>query len=59
MTGRLASVPGAYESFYREMAAAIRGEGPVPVPAEEARDTVRVIECALLSSRDGRAVAVR
>ncbi|HEV7450228.1 MAG TPA: oxidoreductase [Pseudonocardiaceae bacterium] len=59
LTGRLAGVPGAYESFYREMAAAIRGEGPVPVPAEEARDTIRVIECALLSSRDGRAVAIR
>jgi scyllo-inositol 2-dehydrogenase (NADP+) len=58
-TGRLASAPGAYESFYREMAAAIRGEGPVPVPAEEARDTIRVIECALLSSWEGRAVAVR
>lgn len=56
---RLESVPGAYESFYRGMAAAVRGEGPVPVPAEEARDTVRVIECALLGSRDGRVVAVR
>ncbi|MHA6794300.1 oxidoreductase [Pseudonocardia bannensis] len=59
LAGRLAGVPGAYESFYREMAAAIRGEGPVPVPAEEARDTIKVIECALLSSKDGRAVAVR
>jgi scyllo-inositol 2-dehydrogenase (NADP+) len=56
LTGRLASIPGAYETFYRQLAAAIRGEGPVPVPAEEARDTVRVIESALLSSRDGRAV---
>ncbi len=58
-TGRLASVPGAYESFYRDMAAAIRGEGPVPVPATQARDTIRVIECALGSSRDGRAVAIQ
>ena len=58
-TRRLDRVPGAYESFYREMAAAIRGEGPVPVPAGQARDTIRVIECALLSSRDGRVVAVR
>jgi len=58
-SSRFASVPGAYETFYREMAAAIRGEGPVPVPAAQARDTIRMIECALLSSREGRAVAVR
>ena len=32
-TGRLASVPGSYEAFYRAMAAAVRGDGPVPVPA--------------------------
>lgn len=57
-TDRLAGVPGAYESFYREMAAAIRGEAPVPVPATQARDTIRMIECALVSSRDGRAVVV-
>ncbi len=58
-TDRLASVPGAYESFYRDMAAAIRAEGPVPVPAAQARATIRVIECALKSSRDGQTVAVR
>ncbi len=57
--GRLASVRGAYESFYRQMAAAIGGEGPVPVPAEEARDTIRVIECALLSSADARVMPLR
>jgi hypothetical protein len=39
------------------MAAAIRGEGPVPVSADEARDTVRVIECALQSHRNGQIVA--
>ena len=44
-------------AFYREMAAAVRDEGPVPVPAEQARDVVRVIECAMGSSRDGRVVA--
>jgi scyllo-inositol 2-dehydrogenase (NADP+) len=59
LTGRLAGVPGAYETFYRRMAAAVRGEDSVPVAAEEARDTVRVIECALLSSGEGRAVTLR
>jgi predicted dehydrogenase len=58
-TGRLASLPGSYETFYRMMAAAVRGEGPVPVPAEQARDVVRLIECAVVSSRDGRVVPYR
>ena len=31
-TGRLVSVPGSYETFYRTMAATVRGDGPVPVP---------------------------
>jgi scyllo-inositol 2-dehydrogenase (NADP+) len=57
-TGLLASVPGDYAAFYREMAAAVRGEGPVPVPAGQARDVIRVIECATESSRDGRVVAI-
>ncbi len=55
-TGRLASVPGSYQVFYREMAAAVRGEGAVPVPPQQARDVIRVIESATASSRDGRVV---
>jgi scyllo-inositol 2-dehydrogenase (NADP+) len=55
-TARLASLPGDYGAFYREMAAAVRGEGPVPVPPEQARDVIRVIECAVRSSREGRVV---
>ena len=58
-TGRLASVPGSYENFYRMMAAAVRGRGPVPVPAEQARDVVRVLEHAVSSSRDGHVVPYR
>jgi scyllo-inositol 2-dehydrogenase (NADP+) len=55
-TARIASVPGSYEVFYRAMAAAVRDDGPVPVPAEQARDVIRVIECATTSSREGRVV---
>jgi len=58
-TARLTSVPGAYESFYRGVVDAVRGTGPVPVPAEQARATVRVIECAEHSRRDGRTVPFR
>ena len=55
-TGRLESVPGSYEVFYRAMAAAVRDGGPVPVPPEQARDVIRVIECATASSRERRVV---
>jgi scyllo-inositol 2-dehydrogenase (NADP+) len=56
LRGRLASVAGAYGTFYAQMAAAIAGEGPVPVTPAEARDTVLVIELALESAREGRMV---
>ena len=58
LTGRLASVPGAYGAFYAQMAAAVAGEGPVPVPPAQARDTILVIELALASAREGRVVRV-
>ena len=58
LQGRLATVPGAYQEFYAAMAAAVAGEGPVPVAAEEARDTTAVIEAALRSGREGRVVRV-
>jgi scyllo-inositol 2-dehydrogenase (NADP+) len=58
LRGRLAGVPGDHGAFYAAMAAAVAGEGPVPVTAAEARDTVMVIEHALASSREGRVVRV-
>jgi predicted dehydrogenase len=56
VAGRVAGVPGDYGAFYAAMAAAVAGEGPVPVAPGEARDAVAVIEHALASSRDGRVV---
>jgi scyllo-inositol 2-dehydrogenase (NADP+) len=58
LRGRLASVPGDYGAFYAGMAAAIGGDGLVPVPAAEARDVIMVIELALASAREGRVVRV-
>jgi scyllo-inositol 2-dehydrogenase (NADP+) len=52
----IASVTGAYESFYRAMADAVRGRGPVPVTAQEGRATVWIIERCLESSASGRTV---
>jgi scyllo-inositol 2-dehydrogenase (NADP+) len=56
--GRLEGLPGAHERFYAAMAAAVAGEGPVPVAPAEARATVAVIEHALTSAREGRVVEV-
>jgi scyllo-inositol 2-dehydrogenase (NADP+) len=56
LRGRLASVPGDDGAFYAAMAAAVAGDGPVPVPPAEARDTIAVIEHALASAGDGRVV---
>jgi scyllo-inositol 2-dehydrogenase (NADP+) len=56
VTGRLRTLPGAYETFYREMARAIRGESPVPVDPRDARNTIWLIERALESSRESRTV---
>jgi scyllo-inositol 2-dehydrogenase (NADP+) len=58
LDGRVAGLPGAYETFYAAMAAAVAGEGPVPVAPGEARDTVAVLELALQSARQGRVVQV-
>jgi scyllo-inositol 2-dehydrogenase (NADP+) len=56
LTGRVATLPGRYQDFYAAMADAVEGRGPVPVPAEEARAGVEVIELALRSSHEGRVV---
>jgi scyllo-inositol 2-dehydrogenase (NADP+) len=58
LRGRLAGVPAGHQAFYAGMAAAVAGEGPVPVTPAEARDTVAVIELALASAREGRVLRV-
>jgi scyllo-inositol 2-dehydrogenase (NADP+) len=55
---RVTGVPGDYGAFYAAMAAAVAGDGPVPVAPSEARATVLVIERALQSSREGRVVEI-
>jgi scyllo-inositol 2-dehydrogenase (NADP+) len=54
LRGRLAGVPAAHQAYYAAMAAAVDGQGPVPVTPAEARDTIAVIELALASAREGR-----
>jgi predicted dehydrogenase/GNAT superfamily N-acetyltransferase len=54
---RTAPAPdGDYVGFYDALAACLRGEGPNPVPAEEALGVMRVIEAASRSSEASRQV---
>jgi hypothetical protein len=52
------SPPPTYVEYYRVFGKAVAGEGEVPVRAEEARDVLRIVEAALLSSKEGRSVSL-
>ncbi|KAF2973248.1 hypothetical protein GQX73_g248 [Xylaria multiplex] len=48
--------PVTYRGIYEAFGEALRGKGPVPVPASEARDVLRILEAARESSLSGREV---
>jgi len=50
------SEPGAYQELYLQMAAAVRGEAPVPVEPDDAIAVLDVIEAARASARTGAVV---
>ena len=52
------TLPGCYERFYRELALALAGDGPVPVTAESAGQVIQVIEAAELSARTGQRISL-
>ena len=47
---------GRWDTFYPAFAAAVRGEGPVPVDPREAVRVLEILDAALLSSRESRVV---
>ena len=57
-TWETVSPPPTYVEYYRIFGKAVAGEGEVPVRAEEARDVLRIVEAALLSSKEGRSVSL-
>lgn len=57
-TWETVSPPPTYVEYYRVFGKAVAGEGEVPVKAEEARDVLRIVEAALLSSKEGRSVSL-
>ena len=54
----VANERGDYRLFWAALAAAIRGEGPNPVPADEAIAVMEVLEAGLRSATEGRVVAI-
>jgi len=50
---------GAYQDYYTGLAAALRGEGPVPVPVDEAIRTLEVLDAARTSATEGRVVPLQ
>lgn len=56
-----ASVPtlaGRYQTFYERMVEAIDSGSPLPVSAERARDTIRIIEYAIQSHKEKQTVRI-
>jgi len=53
---RVPSEQGAYQDYYTRFAAALRGDGDFPVPAEQAVHTVEVLDAARTSAEQNRVV---
>jgi predicted dehydrogenase len=50
----LTLTPGEYPGYYAALATAIRGQGPNPVPAEEALDVIALVEAGIASDLQRR-----
>jgi predicted dehydrogenase len=50
--------PGAYQDYYAAIVRAVRGEGPPPVPIDDAVTVLETIEAARRSSADGVTVRI-
>jgi predicted dehydrogenase len=54
--GRVETIPGRYQTFYENIADAIKGRAELAVRPEEARNTIRMIELAIQSHAEKRTV---
>jgi predicted dehydrogenase len=55
---RVPSRQGAYQDYYTQFAAAVRGAAPFPVPAAEAIHTLEVLDAARISATEHRVVTL-
>ncbi|MGZ8559925.1 MAG: Gfo/Idh/MocA family oxidoreductase [Chitinophagaceae bacterium] len=53
---QLTSSPGNYMGYYEDIYKSLTGNGPNPVPPEDGIKTIRIIEAALQSSKEGRKI---
>ena len=57
-TETITTESGAYQAFYAAIAASILDGAPLPVPVQDARTIVEIIEAALQSAKEGRRIAL-
>ncbi len=57
--GKVKTLTGGYERYYQGIVAALTQGKPAPVSAEEGRNTIQVIEYALQSQKEQRAIAFK
>jgi predicted dehydrogenase len=55
-TRRVKAVPGDQRGYYRELAGAILGRGPNPVPPEQGSAVMAIVDAALRAESEGRRV---
>ena len=54
--GGIETVPGCYQAYYQNISAVLRGEAELAVNANEAFNTIRIIELALQSNSEKRTI---
>jgi scyllo-inositol 2-dehydrogenase (NADP+) len=57
--GKIETIPGSYESFYKGLYDAIVDQKPVPVEAVDAMHTIQIIEAVRQSSNEKRTVSFK
>ncbi|MFC7441361.1 oxidoreductase [Laceyella putida] len=56
--GTIPTLTGSYETYYQQLAQAIRGLAAIPVPAQEARMVMQIISAALQSANKGTVIKI-
>jgi scyllo-inositol 2-dehydrogenase (NADP+) len=54
--GKIETLPGCYQAYYRNIYSAIRNEEELIVKPQESRNVIRIIELALKSTKEKKAV---
>jgi predicted dehydrogenase len=52
------SAAGNYMGYYDDLHRSLTGKGPNPVPPEDGINTIRIIEAALTSAKEGRVISL-